>query len=153
MNKAIVKKGYQVVVLAGLLLLAVGSVNAAEFEVKMLNAGADGSMVFEPGYIKVAPGDTVKFIPTDAGHNASSVVTPDGGVSWKGAIGEEVVVTMDKEGVYVYVCDPHSMMAMVGVIQVGGADNLAAATEASKALSAKFVMSKDRLDGYLAQVK
>lgn len=84
-------------------------------------------MVFEPGFLKVAVGDTVKIIPTDAGHNASSVIIPEGATAWKGAIGKEVSVKMDKEGVYVYVCDPHAVMAMVGVVQVGKAANLDAA--------------------------
>ena len=43
---------------------------AAEIEVKMLNKGSDGgAMVFEPALVKIAPGDTVKFIATDKGHN------------------------------------------------------------------------------------
>lgn len=139
--------------IVGLIATSGGNVFAAEHEVKMLNSGKDGSMAFEPGFLKVSAGDTVKFVPTDASHNASSTVTPEGGVTWKGAIGKEVTVKMDKEGVYVYVCDPHSIMAMVGVIQVGKAVNLEAATKAAKGLSAKFVMSKDRLDKYMAQVK
>src|SRR5687768_4999552 len=46
---------------------------AREHQVKMLNKGSDGSlMVFEPAFIKVAPGDTVKFLATQKGHNAES---------------------------------------------------------------------------------
>ena len=45
---------------------------AANFEVKMLNKGADGAMVFEPALTKVAVGDTVTFIPTDKGHNVET---------------------------------------------------------------------------------
>jgi pseudoazurin len=141
-------------IMTGLLSTAACNVAfAAEHEVKMLNSGKDGTMVFEPGFLKVAAGDTVKIVPTDAGHNASSVITPEGGEAWKGAIGKEVSIKMDKEGIYIYVCDPHAMMAMVGVVQVGKATNLEAAKKSAKDLSAKFVMSKDRLDKYLAQVK
>ena len=43
---------------------------AAEVEVKMLNKGTEGAMVFEPALVKVEPGDTVKFVATDKGHNA-----------------------------------------------------------------------------------
>ena len=33
--------------------------------------GQDGAvMVFEPAFVKIAPGDTVKFVATDKGHNA-----------------------------------------------------------------------------------
>ena len=38
---------------------------AANFEVKMLNKGADSAMVFEPALTLMAAGDTVTFIPTD----------------------------------------------------------------------------------------
>ncbi len=40
---------------------------AADHEVKMLNLGAKGAMVFEPDYIVAAPGDTVTFVPTQPG--------------------------------------------------------------------------------------
>lgn len=139
--------------ITGLLAASCNAVYAAEHEVKMLNSGKDGTMVFEPGFLKVAAGDTVKFVSTDAGHNASSSITPEGGTTWKGAIGEEISVKMDKDGVYVYTCDPHVVMAMIGVIQVGEATNLDDVKKSSKDLSAKFVMNKDRLENYLAQVK
>ena len=51
-------------------LLAAGGF-AAEHQVKMLNNGKDGTMVFEPGFLKAEKGDTVKFIKTDASHNAA----------------------------------------------------------------------------------
>lgn len=47
----------------------------------MLNQGSDVAvMMFEPALVKIAPGDTVKFVPTDKGHNAESikVMLPDG---------------------------------------------------------------------------
>ena len=44
---------------------------AETFEVQMLNKGSDGErMVFEPAFIQAAPGDTVKFVAADRGHNA-----------------------------------------------------------------------------------
>jgi plastocyanin len=39
----------------------------------MLNRGESGTMVFEPAGLRIAPGDTVKFIATDRGHNAETV--------------------------------------------------------------------------------
>lgn len=134
-------------------LLSCGQIMAAEHEIKMLNSGADGVMPFEPGFLNVAVGDTVKFIATDRGHNSVSTLVPKGGPSWKGAFDEEIVVKLDTEGVYIYQCDPHVPMAMLGVIQVGEAVNLSEAQKAAKDLSAKFVMNKDRLDKYMAQVK
>ena len=50
-----------------------GPAMAAEVEVKMLNKGAEGLMVFEPALLKIEPGDTVKFVATDKGHNAESI--------------------------------------------------------------------------------
>ena len=60
---------------------------------------------------------------------------------------------LDQEGVYLYVCDPHKIMGMAGVIQVGKPVNLAEAKGQAETLSKSFVMNKDRLAGYMAQVK
>ena len=129
------------------------SIYAADHEVKMLNSGKDGTMVFEPGVLKVAVGDTVKFLPTDGGHNSVSSFTPEGATTWKGELSKEVSVTIDKEGVYIYTCEPHSALSMFGVIQAGEAKNLDAAIKASKEISANAVMSKDRLNNYVAGLK
>ena len=62
--------------LAALLLpiLAAGGGEAAAeiFEIQMLNKGAEGTMVFEPAFVKAAPGDVIRFVPTDRSHNAAS---------------------------------------------------------------------------------
>ncbi len=47
--------------------------SAAEFQVKMLNKGEKGAMVFEPDLVKAAPGDTIKFVSVDPGHNAETI--------------------------------------------------------------------------------
>ena len=126
----------------------------ADHEIKMLNAGPDGStMVYQPGFIQAKPGETVRFVSVDPGHNSVSHFTPEGAVTWTGAINQDVVVTLDKEGVYIYKCVPHNVMGMAGVIQVGKAGNKDAAIESAKALSAQFVMNKDRLTKLLEQVK
>ena len=44
------------------------------------------------------------------------------------------------------------MMAMVGVIQVGEAVNMAEVQEAAQNLKSNFMMNGDRLSGYLAQL-
>ena len=43
---------------AAVLAIMAGNAVAAEIEVKMLNKGAEGVMVFEPALVKIAPGDT-----------------------------------------------------------------------------------------------
>lgn len=99
-----------------------GAAQAAEHEIKMLNMGGDGQlMVFEPAFLKVEPGDTVNFVPTDKSHNAESILgmLPDGAEAWKGKINQPVSVTLDEEGVYGVKCMPHYAMGMVALIQVG----------------------------------
>ena len=51
-------------------LAMAGTVRAAEVEVKLLNKGTDGgTMAFEPAFVKIASGDTVKLLSTDKGHD------------------------------------------------------------------------------------
>lgn len=125
-----------------------------EVVVNMLNTGKDGSMVFEPAFVRVAVGDTVVFKPTQVGgHNSASVHVPPGATPWNGAFDKETRVRIEKDGVYLYACVPHKVMGMVGVIQAGKPVNLAAAREAAKKEAASFAMGKDRFDKALAQVK
>jgi pseudoazurin len=110
-------------------------------------------MTFEPGFVKADPGDTIKFIPTDASHSSTSAFVPPGAKSWQGKMSKEVSVTLKKEGVYLYKCEPHLSMAMVGVVQVGKAANLAEAKAEAGKIAASFMMNKDRLEKFMAQVK
>lgn len=98
-----------------------GAAWAENFDVQMLNRGEAGTMIFEPAFLRVAPGDTVTFLATDRGHNAESVpeMTPEGGTEFEARINEEIVVTYDVEGVYGIRCKPHYAMGMVMVIAVG----------------------------------
>jgi pseudoazurin len=105
----------------GAVLLATPTM-AADYEVKMLNKGTDSqTMVFEPAFLKVQPGDTVRFIPTDKGHDAESIpgMLPEGAQPFKGKISQEISVTFQTPGVYGYRCTPHFGMGMVGLIEVG----------------------------------
>ena len=123
-------------------------------EVKMLNSGADGIMVFEPAVIKISKGDTVNFVATDMSHNSASLdgMIPAGANSWNGALSQDISITFTEEGVYVYQCTPHAMMAMVGVIQVGEAVNLDAVKAEASQKKSIFVSNTDRLDEYLSQL-
>lgn len=135
-------------------LMAFGTpLMAAEHTVKMLNNGADGMMVFEPGFLQVEPGDTVIFEATEPGHNSASHYLPEGAKPWDGAMNQSISVTLDTPGVYVYKCTPHVMLGMVGVIQVGEAGNLAEAKEAAATFKTSMAMNKERLDKYMGQVK
>ena len=46
----------------------------------MLDKGTEGVMVFEPALVKIEPGDTVKFVATNKGHNAETIkgMLPEG---------------------------------------------------------------------------
>ena len=94
---------------------------AKDYQVKMLNQGARGAMVFEPALIKVAPGDTVTFLATDKGHNAEIIsgMIPAGAAPFKGKMNQELKVKFTKPGVYGYKCLPHYGMGMVGAVIVG----------------------------------
>ena len=120
-----------------------GAAMAAEVEVKMLNKGAEGAMVFEPALVTIQPGDTVKFIATDKGHNAETIagMLPEGAASFVGKINEELVIAFDKPGVYGIKCKPHYAMGMVGMIVVGKPDNEAKAAEVKHPGKAKQVFA------------
>ena len=102
-------------------LTAVGRASAAEYEVRMLNRGEAGIMVFEPGFLEVSPGDTVPFRAVDKDHNAASIdgMVPDSAATWKGGLNKDVTVTLDAEGVCGVRCVPHYGMGMVALIVVG----------------------------------
>ena len=126
----------------------------SEHIVKMLNSGSGGNMIFEPAVIKVSKGDTIHFKAVDMAHNSASIegMIPEDAVSWASALSQDVSITLDAEGVYVYQCDPHAMMAMVGVIQVGAAINMSEIQESANQHKATFMMNADRLAGYLSQL-
>jgi pseudoazurin len=126
-------------------LAPAGPASAAEHEIKMLNKGEAGIMVFEPAFLEVAPGDTAHFRAVDKGHNAASIdgMTPDGGATWKGGLSKDVDVTFEVEGVYGVRCVPHYAMGMVALIVVGDpAVNLEAARQVKHTGRAKQRMAE-----------
>jgi pseudoazurin len=127
------------------------SANAAEHEVKMLNKGAEGVMVFEPSLLKIAPGDTVHFVPTDKSHNVETIegMIPTGASPFKGDMNKEVTVTFEQAGLYGIKCKPHYGMGMVGLVVVGEPTNkteAAAVVQKGKA-KAKFETLFGKIDG------
>lgn len=110
-----------------------GAASAAEVEVKMLNKGQEGAMVFEPAFVRIAPGDTVKFVATDKGHDIDSIpaMLPEGAAPFTGKISQDTSITFDKPGVYGYRSKPHYGMGMVGLVVVGDPVN----EEPAKAVS------------------
>ncbi|MEL6504895.1 MAG: pseudoazurin [Pseudomonadota bacterium] len=110
---------------------------AETIEVKMLTKDPENKKnrnLFSPRIVKVKPGDTVKFVSEDKGHNSASTkgMIPEGAEPWKGKISKDVEVTFEKPGIYGYECTPHASLGMVGLVIVEGegmTDNLEAAKE------------------------
>ena len=106
---------------AAVILALGGAATAETYEVKMLNKGEGGTMIFEPASLRIAAGDTIKFVPSDKGHNAESVedMIPEGAPEFAGKINEEIDVTLTEPGFYGVKCKPHFGLGMVMVIAVG----------------------------------
>ena len=136
------------------LILYALSASSQDHIVKMLNAGKEGMMVFEPAVLSIKKGDTVKFVATDVAHNSSSVegMIPEGAQPWVGPMNQDIEVTLTEEGVYVYQCTPHNMMAMIGIIKVETTSNLDSIKEKAEVYKKTFLMNQERLDDYLSRI-
>ena len=129
---------------------------ASTHEVKMLNQGAEGVMVFEPAYLRINPGDSVTFKAIDPAHNSASIpgMIPENAQIWDSGLSNDLTVSFNEPGIYVYQCTPHVMMAMVGVIQVGDdISNLGTIKDMAEKFKSSFVMNQSRLDNYISQIK
>jgi pseudoazurin len=118
--------------------------------VHMKDMGADGAMVFEPGFVKANVGDTIRFEPQNAMHNAETIasILPTGVTPSAGAMGKQFDLKLTVAGLYGIKCKPHFAMGMVALIQAGKgpSPNLAAA----KAVSLP-PFAKKRMAAYLAK--
>ena len=94
---------------------------AETYQVKMLNRNSTGPMPFEPDFLKLKPGDKIKFLATTNGHNASSIdgMMPPGAKPFKGKLNEEIVVEFTENGFYGIGCVPHYADGMVMLVLVG----------------------------------
>ncbi|MEE8276794.1 MAG: pseudoazurin [Alphaproteobacteria bacterium] len=108
------------------LVLAAGlgapsATSAAEYTVRLLNQGRDGAFVFEPLILRIAPGDSVTFLPVDRGHSGQLIkgFAPAGARAWQGKLNKPVTVTFARDGVYGVQCAAHVSLGMAGLIIVG----------------------------------
>jgi pseudoazurin len=110
----------------------------------MLNHGNGGMMEFDPALLRIAPGDTVRFVATDKGHNAQSIdgMIPSGARPFSGPTGTDFTVTLSVPGVYGYRCTPHGTLGMVGLIVVGQPTNEEAAKSAAMSGAAGRVFAR-----------
>ena len=125
---------------------------AAEIVVEMMNRDKTTNTmnVFKPGLVKVAKGDTVKWVATSPGHNVGFIAggVPAGVTLFTSGFAKEITYKFEKPGIYVYKCTPHLGMGMVGLVLVGNdKSNLAAA-------KAAFVppLAKKRLEPLFAEL-
>lgn len=109
---------------ATVLALIPGLALSDTYEVRMLNRGDSGSMVYDPDFLALQPGDTVRFIATHPSHNAASIpeIWPEDAPQVKGQINEEIEVTFEAPGFDGIKCSPHYTMGMVMLVQVGDGD-------------------------------
>jgi plastocyanin len=103
MTKEKPMKSIATLALAASAAVIAGSAAAADFEVHMLNKGADGVMVFDPLLTKVKD------------------MIPDGAAAFRGKTNETVKQTFSMPGACVIKCLPHFPMGMVAVVVVGDA--------------------------------
>ncbi len=103
-------------------IFVVGSSFSDEIVIEMLNKREDGKrMVYSQDVTNIELGDTIKWIPKDGGHNVEFLAGPSGfELPPKSYINREVSLKFDIAGIYLYVCSPHSLMGMIGLVVVGG---------------------------------
>jgi pseudoazurin len=129
-------------------LLFSGPVIASDVTVEMLNKDANGNrMVYSQEVLKIAAGSTVKWVPTDKGHNVEMIASPND-MKFKSKNGKEASVTFETPGIYYYWCTPHKGMGMIGLVVVGDDTSNKAQISKAKAIG----KSKKKLKALLAQL-
>lgn len=68
-----------------------------------------GQKIFAPMYLKVAVGDTVRFVNASTNHNTESMrgMIPEGAARWNSKLEKTFDLKVTHEGVYAYRCTPH----------------------------------------------
>lgn len=114
---------------AAALSVAGGAASAKTVEIDLLNKDATGTMVFAPAFVRAEPGDQLLFKAVAKSHMVGSIpgMLPDGATPVTGRMGNDLTVTLTKEGVYGFECKPHYAMGMVALVVVGKPVNEAAA--------------------------
>ncbi|MFC3059676.1 pseudoazurin [Paenirhodobacter populi] len=109
-------------------------------EVGMFNRSENGPMIYEPSFLHIAPGDSVRFIPSQPSHNAATIDTmiPEGAAPFKSKINEDFTIAFDVPGNYGIKCSPHIAMGMVMLIQVGDAEDVALPDDLPKKARERF---------------
>lgn len=124
---------------------------AEETIVEMLNKREDGArMVYSEDITRINSGDSIKWLPTDKGHNVEFIAGPEGyELPKRSKFNKEVVLTFDVPGVYLYQCTPHKGMGMIALVVVDGDTSNVAQVATTKV----FGGSKKKLKKLLEEVK
>ena len=121
---------------------------ASEVIVEMLNKDANGNrMVYSQEIVEIASGSTVKWVPTDKGHNVEIIASPNE-MKFKSKNGKVTSITFETSGIYYYWCTPHKGMGMIGLVVVGGDTSNKAQISEAKAIG----KSKKKLKTLLEQL-
>ena len=129
-------------------LLIASPAIASDVTVEMLNKDADGDrMVYSQEIVEIAAGSTVKWVPTDKGHNVEIIASPND-MKFKSKNGKEASVTFETPGIYYYWCTPHKGMGMIGLVVVGGDTSNKEQISKAKAIG----KSKKKLKALLEQL-
>ena len=100
-------------------ILAVSSTFAADMDIEMLNKKGKEKMVYSVDVANIDAGDTITWLPASKGHNVHFIAGPDGwALPKKSKNNQEVAITFDTPGVYLYQCTPHASMGMIGLVVV-----------------------------------
>ena len=112
--------------------------------IEMLNKRDDGAkMVYSEDITRVNVGDTITWVPTSKGHNVQFITVPEGVEKIKSKNNKEVSFTFEEEGVYLYVCTPHTSMGMLALVVVGDSlENLDAIKESKMRGKSKKKLKK-----------
>ena len=122
--------------LAMLVAMAIPAV-AEDVTLEMWNKDPEDKkrkMVFSEEIVTIEPGQSITWLASDKGHNVQMIAGPEGyELPKKSKISEDVTLSFDTPGVYVYVCTPHATMGMIGIVVVGEAtDEAISAVEKTK---------------------
>ena len=117
------KNAYFIVILLGLFAGIFGAAtraHSADMTIEMLNKRDKEKMVYSEDIARVDVGDTITWLPKSKGHNVHFIAGPEG---WelpkKSKNNQEVSITFDTPGVYMYQCTPHATMGMIALVVVG----------------------------------
>ena len=129
-------------------LLIASPAIASDVTVEMLNKDANGNrQVYSQEILEIAAGSTVKWVPTNKGHNVEIIASPND-MKFKSKNGKEASVTFETPGIYYYWCTPHKGMGMIGLVVVGGDTSNKEQISKAKAIG----KSKKKLKALLAQL-